>query len=51
MIMILILLILFAMLFSGLALFLSKLFVIGLLLLPIVALISFFVMWRNMRTT
>jgi hypothetical protein len=50
MLIILLLIILFFTLFSGLALFVSKLFVIGLLLLPVVALVGFVVFWRRMGT-
>jgi hypothetical protein len=50
MILILLLLILFAMMFGGLALFVAKVFVLGLLLLPVFALIAGFVFWRRMRT-
>jgi hypothetical protein len=46
-ILILLLLVLWICLFSGLALFVAKLFVVGLLLLPVVAVAGFFLFWRS----
>jgi hypothetical protein len=50
---ILVLLLLFVLaifLFSGLAFFVTKFFIIRLLLLPLLAAIGFFVFWRHMDT-
>jgi hypothetical protein len=47
MLILLLLLVLFIMLFSGLALFVAKVFIVGLILLPLIALVAFFLFWRR----
>jgi hypothetical protein len=46
MLLILLLLVLFISLFSGLALFVGELFILGLLALPLVAILGFLIFWR-----
>jgi hypothetical protein len=50
MILILLLLVLFICVFSGLALFVAKTFILGLLLLPLIALVGYFFLWRSTAT-
>jgi hypothetical protein len=50
MILILLLIIIFITLFSGLALFVAKTFILGLLLLPLIALVGYFFLWRSTAT-
>jgi hypothetical protein len=47
MLIILLLLVLFIMLFSGLALFVAKVFILGLILLPLIAIVAFILFWRR----
>jgi hypothetical protein len=41
------LIVLFITLFTGLAVFISKLFIIGLALLPVIAVVALYLMWRR----
>jgi hypothetical protein len=49
MLLIILLIIIFVMLFSGLALFVAKAFILGLFLLPVIALVGYFLLWRNLE--
>ena len=50
MILILLLLVLLICLFSGLALFVAKTFILGLFLLPLIAVVGYFFLWRSTAT-